>query len=146
MGENYLITRDSKGKIRVVEISCGWEENHKGYVIRRVTYQYGGKRTIQPEIIITKGKANRTVTEQSKLEYNSHLKKYQDKGYKLLDKDINKYKKEELEKILPEHLTGSDGIIKPMLAKQADNVASSVFNRQYMGSRKINLRNWPASV
>ena len=138
IGEDTLITKDSKGKIRVVEISYQWEDEYKGFVIRRTTYQYGGKRTVQPEIVISKGKAKRTVSEQAQLEYNSHIKKYKDKGYKQLIKSIDKYTKEELDKILPEHLTGSDGIIKPMLAKQADSVASSVFNRQYMGSRKIN--------
>lgn len=138
IGEDTLITKDSKGKIRVVEISYQWEDEYKGYVIRRTTYQYGGKRTVQPEIVISKGKAKRTVSEQAQLEYNSHIKKYKDKGYKQLIKSIDKYTKEELDKILPEHLTGADGVIKPMLAKQADSVASSVFNKQYMGSRKIN--------
>ena len=89
IGENTLISRDSKGKIRVVEINYQWEDDYNGFVIRRHTYQYGGKVTDQPEIVITKGKAKRTVTEQARLEYNSHIKKYQDKGYKLLEKDIN---------------------------------------------------------
>lgn len=137
IGENTLITRDSKGKIRVVEISYQWEDEYKGFVIRRSTYQYGGKVSIQPEIVITKGKAKRTVTEQAKLEYNSHLKKYQDKGYKLLTKSIGKYTKEELDKVLPEHTTDSNGFKKHMLAKQADKVAASTFEREWYASRKI---------
>lgn len=138
IGENTLISRDSKGKIRVVEISYKWEDDHKGYVIRRYTSQYGGKVIAQPEIVISRGKVKRTVTEQAQLEYNSHLKKYQDKGYKLLDKSIDKYTKEELEKILPEHTTDANGIIKPMLAKDYHKVATSVLEKQYLASRKLN--------
>lgn len=138
IGEDTLITKDSKGKIRVVEISYQWEDEYKGYVIRRTTYQYGGKRTIQPEIVISKGKAKRTVSEQAQLEYNSHIKKYKDKGYKQLIKSIDKYTKEELDKILPEHLTDANGIIKPMLAKDYHKVATSIMDKQYLASRKLN--------
>lgn len=138
IGENTLISRDSKGKIRVVEISYQWEDEYKGFVIRRETYQYEGKRTTQPEIVISKGKAKRTVTEQARLEYNSHLKKYQDKGYKLLEKSIGKYSKEDLDKILPEHTTDANGIIKPMLAKDYHKVATSALEKNYLASRKLN--------
>lgn len=137
IGENALISRDSKGKIRVVEISYQWEDDYNGFVIRRHTYQYGGKVTDQPEIVITKGKAKRTVTEQARLEYNSHLKKYQDKGYKLLEKDINSYSLEDLNKILPEFTTDANGFQKHMLAKQADKVAASAFEKEWYASRKI---------
>ena len=54
IGQNTLISRDSKGKIRVVEISYQWEDDYKGFVIRRYTSQYGGKITTQPEIVISK--------------------------------------------------------------------------------------------
>ena len=137
IGENTLISRDSKGKIRVVEISYQWEDDYNGFVIRRHTYQYGGKVTDQPEIVITKGKAKRTVTEQARLEYNSHIKKYQDKGYKLLEKDINTYSLEDLNKILPEFTTDANGFQKHMLAKQADKVSSSTFEKEWYASRKI---------
>lgn len=137
IGENTLISRDSKGKIRVVEISYQWEDDYNGFVIRRHTYQYGGKVTDQPEIVITKGKAKRTVTEQARLEYNSHIKKYQDKGYKLLEKDINTYSLEDLNKILPEFTTDANGFQKHMLAKQADKVAASAFEKEWYASRKI---------
>ena len=56
-----LITKDSKGKIRVAEVSCEWDDVEKCYTIRRNTYQYGGKITVQPEIYITKGKVKRTI-------------------------------------------------------------------------------------
>ena len=137
IGENTLISRDSKGKIRVVEINYQWEDDYNGFVIRRHTYQYGGKVTDQPEIVITKGKAKRTVTEQARLEYNSHIKKYQDKGYKLLEKDINTYSLEDLNKILPEFTTDANGFQKHMLAKQADKVSSSTFEKEWYASRKI---------
>ena len=137
IGENVLISRDSKGKIRVVEISYQWEDDYNGFVIRRKTYQYGGKAIDHPEIVITKGKAKRTVTEQARLEYNSHLKKYQDKGYKLLEKDINTYSLEDLNKILPEFTTDANGFQKHMLAKQADKVAASAFEKEWYASRKI---------
>ena len=137
IGENVLISRDSKGKIRVVEISYQWEDDYNGFVIRRKTYQYGGKAIDHPEIVITKGKAKRTVTEQARLEYNSHLKKYQDKGYKLLEKDISNYSLEDLNKILPEFTTDANGFQKHMLAKQADKVAASAFEKEWYASRKI---------
>lgn len=70
---NTLISKDSKGKIRVVEISCEGSEL-SGFTIKRNTYQYQGKVTAQPDITITKGKVKRTVTQQAELEYNSHLK------------------------------------------------------------------------
>ena len=85
---DILVSKDNKGKIRVVKIDYEWDDSRHGYVIRRSTSQYGGKITIQPEIWVFNGKVKRTVTEQVKLEYNSHLKKYQDKGYKILPSSI----------------------------------------------------------
>ena len=75
---HYLITKDAKGKIRVVEMSAGWDENLHAFGIYRTTYQYGGKRTEQPNIYIEKGKAARTLKEQLDLEYKSNMKKYLD--------------------------------------------------------------------
>ena len=70
-----LVSLDSKGKIRVVEISYDWSPTDNGFVIRRITGQLGGKQTQQPDILVEKGKAGRTVTEQTVLQFNSHLKK-----------------------------------------------------------------------
>lgn len=137
IGQDTLISRDSKGKIRVVEIRYQWEEDYKGFVIRRYTYQYGGKVTTQPEIVITKGKSKRTVSEQARLEYNSHIKKYQDKGYKLLEKEISKYSLEDLNSLLPVETTDSNGIVKPMLAKDFNKVANSALEKKWFASRKI---------
>lgn len=134
---DILGTRDSKGKIRIVEIECKWNDVEHAYVITRNTYQYGGKVTAQPELYIRKGKAKRTVSEQAKLEYNSHLKKYQDKGYKIIPKDINN--KEQLEEFIPMVKEDSNGFKKHMLAKQASQVATSTFDKipYWWASRKI---------
>lgn len=137
MKSSTLITRDSKGKIRVVDIS--YESTSSGYVIHRTTYQYRGKQTEQPDIEITKGKAKRTLLEQVELEYASHLKKYQDKGYRLIPGNISQYKEEDLNKILPEHTTDANGFKKHMLAKQSEKVAASTFDKlkYWYASRKI---------
>ena len=137
MKSTTLITRDSKGKIRVVEVS--YESTSSGYVIHRTTYQYRGKQTEQPDIEITKGKAKRTLLEQVELEYASHLKKYQDKGYKIIPGNISQYKEEDLNKILPEHTTDANGFKKHMLAKQSEKVATSTFDKlkYWWASRKI---------
>lgn len=140
---DILVTKDNKGKTRVVEISYEWEDAQHGFVIRRKTYQYGGKVTVQPEIWIYKGKVKRTVSEQARLEYNSHLKKYTDKGYKLLPSSIKINNAVAVEAFVEEHLgngvTDSNGFKKHMLAKQADKVATSVFDKikYWYGSRKI---------
>lgn len=138
-----LVTKDNKGKIRVVEISYEWDDAKHGFVIRRNTYQYGGKVTVQPEIWIFKGKVKRTIAEQTKLEYNSHLKKYTDKGYKLLPASICIEDKVAVEAFVDEHLgngvTDSNGFKKHMKAKQHDKVATAVFDKlpYWLGSRKI---------
>lgn len=140
---DILVSKDNKGKIRVVEINYEWDDNKRGYVIRRKTSQYGGKVTVQPEIWIFTGKAKRTVSEQVKLEYNSHLKKYQDKGYKLLPSNINLKDAPSVcafvEEQMGEGVSDSNGFKKHMKAKQADDVATSVFDKikYWYGSRKI---------
>lgn len=142
MEQDYLISKDSKGKIRVVNISYDWDKDLNGYVIRRFTSQYGGKITTQPIILVDKGKgigkAKRTVSEQAKLEYDSRVNKYMDKGYKKLPKSIDLYTKEELDALLPEETTDSEGNLKPMLAKDFHDVATSVLEKQWWyASRKI---------
>ena len=47
-----LVTKDTKDKIRVVEIDYEWDNQQHGYVIHRTTYQYGGKQTVQPEELL----------------------------------------------------------------------------------------------
>lgn len=140
---DILVTRDTKGKIRVVEIDGVWNDEDRGYYITRTTYQYGGKRSQQPSLFIQQGKAKRTVTEQFKLEYNSHVKKYLDKGYKLLPKEVNindsSSLMEYMQEVMPSGVTDSNGFKKHMLAKQADDVATKTFDSidYWYGSRKI---------
>lgn len=136
---HYLITKDAKGKIRVVEMSASWDENLHAFGIYRTTYQYGGKRTEQPNIYIDKGKAARTLKEQLNLEYKSNMKKYLDKGYKLLEENIDNYSEEQLHEIIGDVVTDSSGFAKHMLAKQADKVKDSSIEKvkTWAVSRKI---------
>lgn len=136
--KHQLVSRDSKGKIRVVEISYNWDDEQHGFVIHRVTGLLGGKMTEQPDIVIQRGKALRTLQQQVDLEYASNKKKYLDKGYKELIKPLDEYTSEELDGILGSVRTGQDGCPKPQLAKQADKVTSKkTFDKKYWASRKI---------
>ena len=133
-----LISKDSKDKIRVVEISYEGNETTRIYTIYRYTGQFEGKMTKQPEIIVDKGKATRNIHEQVELQFNALVKGYKDKGYIELENEIDNYNSEELYKLLGESPTGSNGIIKPMLAKQADKVTkTTIFNKTWIASRKI---------
>lgn len=137
---NYccLVKRDSKGKIRVV--ATYYKNNDGIYTIYRETGQYGGKITNQPDIVVSDGKVKRTPAEQCQLQFDAIVKKYTDKGYKALTKDINEYSISELESLIPEHTTDANGIRKPMLAKQSEKVKQSSIDRldYWYASRKIN--------
>lgn len=136
---HQLISRDNKGKIRVVDISTHWDEEQHAFGIYRVTYQYQGKKTEQPPIYIKVGKAARTLREQVELEYRSNMKKYLDKGYKLLDRMLEDYSEDELNEIIGNVVTDSSGFAKHMLAKQADKVKDSSIEKVkcWAVSRKI---------
>ena len=132
----YLVSRDNKGKIRVVELDL--INNIENYTISRTTYQYNGKRTPHTDIIITEGKAKRTLYEQATQEFNTHLRKYKDKGYKELPSKIDNYKIDQLNVLLPEETTDSNGNLKPMLAIDYNKVATKTFEKPiWYGSRKI---------
>ena len=136
-----LISKDSKGKIRVVEISYEGNETTRIYTIYRYTGQFEGKMTKQPEIIVDKGKATRNIHEQVELQFNALVKGYKDKGYIELENEIDNYSSEELYQLLGESPTGSNGIVKPMLAKQADKVTNTkIFDKEWLASRKIDGR------
>lgn len=138
---NILVSKDSKGKLRIVDISYEWDDDKRGYVIRRYTSQYGGKVTTQPEIWIFQGKAKRTVSEQVKLEYASHIKKYLDKGYKQLPEgsNLDNFSKEELEKFVPDDKTDANGFKKHMNAKDFNKISTSIYDKidYWWASRKI---------
>ena len=59
-----LVSKDSKGKIRVVEIFYEGNEATRIYTIYRYTGQFEGKLTTQPKIIVDRGKATRNINEQ----------------------------------------------------------------------------------
>lgn len=137
---DYLISKDSKGKIRIVYLYCSesWDNELDGYVITRTTGMLGGKLTSQPNIVISHGKAKRTCKEQLELQYNSEKKKYLDKGYKECPVDPTTLAEEALDKILGELITNQYGVVKPMLAKQADKVTSQkIYDKIWYASRKI---------
>lgn len=142
----WLVSRDSKGKIRVVEMSAAWDAEQHAFGIYRTTYQYGGKRIEQPVIYVSVGKASRTLKEQVELEFKSNMKKYLDKGYKQLEKSIDFYSEQELNEIIGEVVTDSSGFAKHMLAKQADKVKDSSIEKVkcWAVSRKIDGRLMPS--
>lgn len=132
-----LVTRDSKGKIRVVDIWTNHDSDSS--TICRETYQYLGKHTRQPDIVIEAGKAGRDIVAQCELQFMSQLKSYKDKGYKELSKDLEEYTEEELNEIVGDAITNQHGVLKPMLAKQADKVSQKAIDKvpYWYASRKI---------
>jgi ATP-dependent DNA ligase len=137
---SQLISKDSKGKIRVAIVESLFNDVHNCFEILRYTGQFNGKMTAGPVIEIYKGKAKRTLTEQMQLQFDALCKGYRDKGYKDVPntKDVLAYSEAELEALLPENKTGSDGVLKPMLAKSSKGISKKTFDKQYYASRKIN--------
>lgn len=137
--QNYLITLNSRGKVQVVDLLL--KQLMTYFEIHRVTGQLGGKQTIQPVITVSQGKAKRTPIQQAELEYNSHMKKYLDKGYKKLSEFTNKSFSEctepELLEFLGSHKTDVNGVVKPMLAQQSDKCSPNVFEKEWYCSRKL---------
>ena len=136
----YLISRDSKGKIRCIKTN--YTKDKEGYHIYRTSWQLNGKQTEQPEILITKGKANRTVLEQTQLQFNAIVKEYKDKGYKEVDQDPEEIDPNILATFIPEFATDARGVRKHMLAKSADKVSKSTIDKvkYWYASRKIDGR------
>lgn len=134
----YLISRDTKSKIRVAIISYEFIEEDGVFIIHRTSGQLGGKWTDQPDKIVDRGKANRTLREQVLLEATHLVKEKLDKGYREIEKNPNEYTNEELNEILGSVVTGQNGVPKPMLAKPADKVTNEkIYNKRWIASRKI---------
>ena len=136
----YMLGKASTGKFRfaIVETSEEWDEERHGYVIQRSYGQVKGKTTLSPAIIVDRTKQKRTWKEQLELQYNSEVKKYLDKGYVKVDKHPNDYSEDELNEIFGEVKTNQYGVIKPMLAKQADKVTNKkIFDKEWLASRKL---------
>lgn len=129
--KDVLLSRDSKGKCRVIEISLEHNESENIYTIKRSSGLFDGKRTQQPNIVITAGKVKRTVFEQAILQYNSELKKYLDKGYKKVsDLGINELNEENIQKFLPAQNTDQKGNRKPQLCKVLDRTNKKLTDKQ----------------
>lgn len=135
---SYLIKKDSNNKIRCVVLQR-IQEKEDYFVIKRTTFQYGGKQTNQPDIVVTEGKAKRDASAQAILQYNAKLKEYKDKGYKEIEKHPEDYSLTELDSILPKVNTDSNGFAKHMLAKSSDKVKQSSIDKvkYWYASRKI---------
>lgn len=138
----YLISRDTKGKIRVATVNYELinpkDKQNRYFVIHRASGQLRGKLTPQPDKTVLRGKATRNLWEQVMLEAKHLVKEKLDKGYKEIDKDPEEYSESELNEILGGIVTGQNGVPKPMLAKQADKVTNtSIFNKEWLASRKI---------
>lgn len=136
---DILVTRNARDKIQVAQYILDQQGNV--LTISRFTGQYGGKMTSQPEITITEGKVKRSPLQQAELQYNSLVKKALDKGYKKYS-SLTKTKWiditfNELDKIVPSIKTDASGNLKPQLAKSSDDCSTSVLDKDYFASRKI---------
>lgn len=134
-----LISKDSKGKVRVVDINYTF--NDPVYTISRKTGLFQGKMVDQPDLTIERGKVKRTILEQVELEYNSLVKKYLDKGYQkyeeLTDILFTNITSEQISELIGEDKVNQEGIIKPMLAKDYKTSKLTILERNWYGSRKI---------
>ena len=109
--EIILVIRNARDKVQIAHYILNQDVNN--YIIERSTGQFLGKMTKQPDVLIEKGKAKRSVLQQAELEYNSLIKKALDKGYKKLS-DLTKTKydvitEEELNRIVPTIKTDASG-------------------------------------
>lgn len=115
----YLYSRDSKGKVRVLIVTMFKVDEH--YEIRSKAGLLGGKLTDAPTKVIAKGKVKRTILEQVELEMKSLINTKRDRGYKMLQEltteelDWDNYAA--IDELLPKDKTYASGLKKLMLAK-----------------------------
>lgn len=86
--------------------------------------------------IVVKPKVKRNHEEQCELEFNSHVKKYLDKGYKTIQSLGHETLETFTEKDLPEVNTNQNGVKKPMLCKVYDPDDSKSQNIKWLASKK----------
>lgn len=134
--KDILISRDNKGKCRVIYASCEFDKDAQVYKISRSSGLFNGKLITQPELIISKGKVKRTLEEQATLEYNSIIKKYLDKGYKKAS-EVDTLTEEIIDSILPKDKTDQNGALKHMLAKLLDKTNKKLTDKLYAASYKL---------
>lgn len=136
----YLVTRNARDKVQQVNAVLLQEGNT--FIIQRITGQYLGKQTEQPELVISQGKAKRSTLEQAELQFNSIINKYLDKGYKrisdLTKTNFDDISESDMNNLVPSVKTDSSGFLKPMLAKDSNKCQSSVLNKRLLCSRKLN--------
>lgn len=87
--------------------------------------------------IIVKPKVKRNHEEQCELEFNSHVKKYLDKGYKTIQSLGHETLETFTEKDLPKVNTNQSGVKKPMLCKVYDPDDSKSQNIKWLASKKL---------
>lgn len=136
--KEVLVCRDNKGKCRIVNISAVFDSVNNLWEIHRSSGLLYGKLTEQPTIQITKGKVKRTLNEQCKLEFNSHVKKYLDKGYKTIQslghKTLDTFNPDV---DLPAQNTNQQGIVKPQLCKVYDSNDKKMQGIHWLCSKKL---------
>jgi hypothetical protein len=139
--EEYLVIINSKNRVQRVKLQIDKDPIKTLYTIHRITGQYGGKETSQPDLVITEGKVKRTAEEQTSLQFNGLLKQYLDKGYVNLSSiTLKKYEElteDEIKSLLGTTVSDQAGIPKPMLAKLADDCSSDIWNKDWWVSRKL---------
>ena len=140
MLQKFLLSKSTNGKFRFAEVFSdeNWHDDVKGYTIQRSYGQVQGKTTLSPTIVVNRTKQKRNWKEQYTLQFNSEVKKFLDKGYKEVEKHPNEYTEAELDDLYGAVTTNQYGIIKPMLAKQADKVTNpKIYDKEWIASRKI---------
>lgn len=127
--ETYFFKRDNKGVIRLAKLDLVKEKDNSFSIIGE-TGTLTGKKVPRPIITITKGKVKRTTQEQAELQFNSICSDYLDKGYKRASElgILDPHNEQECEEKVPKINTDTKGALKPMLAKQTDNISDKVWN------------------
>jgi DNA ligase-1 len=135
----YLISLDSKNKIRIFYTHYEFNKDIDAYEISRYSGQYRGKQTWGPIITVERGKVTRNKLEQTVLQWNHLIKEKLDKGYKKVDVDPETLSEEKLKEIVGDYSTNQDGLLKPMLAKSETQITNrKIFEKDWYASRKIN--------
>lgn len=137
--EIILVTRNARDKIQVAIASLSQDGNT--FLINRTTGQYQGKMSNQPELVIERGKAKRSVIQQAELDFNSIVNKYMDKGYKKLN-SLTQSKFEEItpaemDELVSSMQTDQNGNLKVQRAKSSNDCKLSVLEKPRDCSRKL---------
>lgn len=123
MKKYYLYSRDSKKKVRVFILTVTKTIDKEEYTLARESGLLNGKLVKQPELVISKGLAKRTVLEQAQLKASSLIKSQKDKGYVSLDQmqeksdtKLDPMNYDSIDSLLDLEKTDASGNKKPMLA------------------------------